>query len=346
VNATCQDGQCVGAPKDCFFFPVPDACKVGACNSETGECEAVPGNDGVACTDSGDLCMVGKTCVSGLCLGGTPKSCSAYTSGCNNGVCDPGTGLCYAVPAGDGEACVEGTDACNIGVCNAAGQCIPIPTNDGGACDDGNSCTLGETCLGGTCQGGQTGSYVIYFSETFSSNQAGWTFVPGTQQANGMPIQEWAIGAAQASSGQSYGNPDPSSDHTATSDNGVAGVVLGGHATKVVHTMNYLESPAINTASAPGPVWLEFYRWLNSDYANFMINEVSVWNGTAWVILWQSGGSPGVQDSVWNKQAYELTGYKNAAMKLRFGFSIGSTSVYTVSSWNIDDVVVANDVCN
>jgi hypothetical protein len=32
-------------------------------------------------------------------------------------------------------------------------------------------------------------------------------------------------------------------------------------------------------------------------------------------------------------------------MKIRFGFDVGSSGVFTVSSWNVDDVVVANKVC-
>jgi hypothetical protein len=32
-------------------------------------------------------------------------------------------------------------------------------------------------------------------------------------------------------------------------------------------------------------------------------------------------------------------------MKVRFGFDIGSSGVYTVSSWNVDDVMVASVAC-
>ena len=80
------------------------------------------------------------------------------------------------------------------------------------------------------------------------------------------------------------------------------------------------------------------------------INTVQVWNGQSWITLWTSGGPPGVEDSPPNGQGwtyiqYDVTNYKNAAMRVRFGFDIQSGGVYTIGSWNIDDVMVANEPC-
>ncbi|MCK6588485.1 MAG: hypothetical protein HUU21_16095 [Polyangiaceae bacterium] len=369
VNTVCKAGVCVGAQKDCFFAPGIDECHVGVCNPTTGACEPVPGNDGAACPNSGDLCMVNKTCTGGICQGGFPKNCSALTNGCNIGTCDPVDGSCFqqAIPPGGmcaeatdecntgycdmngaciaspnpGVACASATDTCNNGFCDANGSCVPTPTNDGGSCEDGNSCTLGETCSAGACTGGMMGNYVVYFSESFASNAAGWTFPPGQGIAN-----EWSIGPAMASSGGfPVGNEDPAMDHTPTQDNGIAGVAIGGYATEVIHPQHYIESPAINT-DVMGPVYLEFWRWLNSDYTPYMQNTVDVWNGASWINIWSSGPSPAVQDAAWNHVSYDITAHKNAAMKIRFGFDIQSSGVFTVSSWNIDDVVVGNAVCN
>jgi hypothetical protein len=99
----------------------------------------------------------------------------------------------------------------------------------------------------------------------------------------------------------------------------------------------------VNTANAPS-VYFEFYRWLNSDYTPYMQNAVEVWNGTAWVNLYLSGGIPGVQDASWTKVSYDLTMYKNAALQVRFGFKVGSAA-YDVSQWNIDDVLIASAEC-
>jgi hypothetical protein len=163
-------------------------------------------------------------------------------------------------------------------------------------------------------------------NEDFSDNSAGWTL--GT---------EWQIGSATASPPPAFGNPDPGADHTPTGDNGVAGVLIGGNTSTILHPYYYLTSPVIN-ANFPGAVTLEFYRWLNSDYTPYMNNQVEVWDGSAWVAIWQSGGSPGITDNAWNLQTYDLTPYKNAALQVRFGYTIGQAGVYIVSSWNIDDV--------
>jgi hypothetical protein len=77
-----------------------------------------------------------------------------------------------------------------------------------------------------------------------------------------------------------------------------------------------------------------------------MNNVIEVYNGSSWVQVWQSGPSPAIQDAAWNKQSYDLTAHKNASMRVRFGFNIGSTGVFTVTSWNVDDVVIANQICN
>ena len=71
-----------------------------------------------------------------------------------------------------------------------------------------------------------------------------------------------------------------------------------------------------------------------------MQNSVEVWNGSTWITIWQSGGPPPVQDNFWTKQVHDVTAYKNANMKIRFGYNIGSSGVYSVSSWNLDDVRV------
>jgi len=334
-NTQCFNGQCLGAPKDCSGTPVPDQCHVAVCDPmQGGACVPVPGNDGLACTGSGDPCMVSKVCMAGSCGGGTPKNCSSFTNGCNNGLCNPQTGACFAQPVGPGGMCLEASNACNQGICNANGQCIGSPVNNGGMCNDGSSCTINDLCNNGTCGGTPDPGYTIYFSDDFSGLK-GWTL--GT---------EWQIGTAVASMGHAYGNADPSTDFSPTADNRIAGVVLGGNAaTTALHGFYYLESPVINTAAAANVV-LQYQRWLNSDYTPFMQNNVEVFNGTTWVVVWQSAGAPGVQDNAWSKQTHDISIHKNANMRVRFGFNVGSSGVFTVSSWNLDDVVVASAGCN
>ena len=173
-----------------------------------------------------------------------------------------------------------------------------------------------------------------YFSDDFANNTKGWTL--GT---------EWQIGSAKTSTGQVYGNPDPGTDNTPTADNGVAGVVIGGNAsTTATHDFYYLTSPVINTSTA-NKLFFEFARWLNSDYTPFMENKVEIFNGSSWVNLLPSNFNdfPGVQDSAWTPQQFDISAYKSASTQIRFGFNVGSTGVYTVSSWNVDDIKIYGD---
>lgn len=109
---------------------------------------------------------------------------------------------------------------------------------------------------------GQASATTLFF-EDFSDNSAGWTL--GT---------EWQIGPATGSPGSGHGNPDPAQDFTPTSDNGLAGVIIGGNATTSLHDYYFLTSPVINLSNAFTPVTLSFRRWLNSDYLPFMQNVV------------------------------------------------------------------------
>ena len=365
VNGKCQGAQCVGTPKDCAISPLA-ACNTMACNPDTGDCEGTPDatKNGSSCA-FGELCNEGTTCDAGACIGGTPKNCSGLSVGCLNGVCNLQSGLCTTEPVANGEACLDGNDECNVGMCDANGDCQPVPTpgvscpsaaddcnvgvcsaagvcepvaaNEGNGCSDGNSCTSGETCSAGACTGGVLGGYELYFSETFANNNAGWTLGA-----------EWQIGPAMTSSGEDSGYPDPAMDHTTSADNGLAGVVIGGNAQDTVaHDFEYLTSPAFDTSVAAGAVYLELWRHLNSDYANYQVNSIDVWNGAAWINIWMSGGSPGIEDADWTKIVHDITAYKNAQMQVRFGMATFDIfGLYLMSSWNVDDVTIANQSCN
>ncbi len=167
----------------------------------------------------------------------------------------------------------------------------------------------------------------VVFSEDFKNNSKGWTLGP-----------EWAIGPAKSSSGHAYGNADPANDTTPTADKGVAGVVIGGNASIALplHDYYWLTSPAINTQKYNQNVTLSFKRWLNSDYPPYMNDRIEVFNGAAWIAIWN--GFP--TDPSWQTLTYDVTSYANANFRVRFGFNITSSGVSKVSSWNLDDVQV------
>ena len=80
--------------------------------------------DGTACED-GLFCTVGETCNAGSCVGGLLNLC-------------------------------DDVDQCTVDSCDEAGNvCVNATAPmDGQPCDDGLYCNIGETCLGGVCQGG------------------------------------------------------------------------------------------------------------------------------------------------------------------------------------------------
>lgn len=365
VNAQCSNGQCVGAPKDCFFAPGVDDCHTGTCDPKTGKCTPVPGNDGAACVDAADLCTQDKTCSKGTCGGGQAKDCSWLDYGCEAGVCDAKTGECSSQPVGAGGACSDAEDECNAGVCDAKGACVALPlkagtacpsanaecavgqcdgkgacmpvmANDGKACSDGNACTSNDICSKGACSGTPQGGLTTYFTEPFKDNAKGWTLG-----------KEWQIGPAKASPGQGEGGSyeDPAFDHTQAGDNGVAGVAIGGYAnTAADHDYYYLQSPVIDTSAAPAQIYLQFWRWLNTDTSYWMANSVECTaDGQTWKILWESDGE---NDDAWTPVSYDMSACKGAGTMLRWGMSIvDSSAVYTESSWNLDDVAIVNQSC-
>jgi hypothetical protein len=334
-NGICQAGACVGQPKDCFFTPVPNECFVPACDPNDGQCKPQPGNDGGACLDPTDLCTQGKTCSAGNCLGGSPVDCSGVADSCNGGVCNVNNGQCDAIPLPTGTACPEGTSDCSAGACNGMGSCLSSPSNEGGPCNDGLTCTANTTCTAGSCGGG-TSTVTTYFTEDFSDNAAGWTL-----------DTEWGIGPAMVSSGQTQacGNADPGQDHSPSNDNGVAGVVIGGNASNAPHPFYYVTSPPVNTASA-STLFLEFYRWLNSDYQPWMTNVVEVYDGMQWQQVFASGNAPGIQDPGWMPQSIDISAFSGPNLQVRFGFDIAQNGAYTCSGWNLDDVALLSGPCN
>jgi hypothetical protein len=114
------------------------------------------------------------------------------------------------------------------------------------------------------------------------------------------------------------------------------------------HPYRWLTSPVIAVDPAATAVFLQFWRWLNSDYAPWMTNRVEVLDATTntWSLVWQSGNAPGVLDPAWTKQVYDITSKsKGGTIRVRFGFNVAAGGAFTVSQWNLDDVVVTTEPC-
>jgi hypothetical protein len=175
----------------------------------------------------------------------------------------------------------------------------------------------------------------LLFTEDFADNSAGWELG-----------WDWAIGPAKESPFLSGFHGDPGFDHTATDDNGVAGVIIGGNtAAGAIHDWYYLTSPAIDVSSAAGNVYLSFQRWLNSDYLPYMESSVEVFDGEEWDLYWHTGDNPQVRDNHWTPQEFDLGTSGSNALRIRFGYSTYQAGVLGVSSWNLDDIKLYSTEC-
>jgi hypothetical protein len=385
---TACSGACADlmtSPLHCGACDTPvgpgQACVGGnpVCTAGTGDCTVDPGcetatvNDPANCGGCGITCKPGAVCVQGACLcaAATPNDCGAECRVCcADGDCGDGLGCTTDTCAAAGDVCdhapcAAGTQCCSMVACGECCQdsdCAPNESCSGGVCS--NACPAGLflcsgacvdpmtdpnhcngcnikcgsdgtcACAAGTCSGG-----TIYFSEDFSENFKGWTLGG-----------EWAIGPTSAGSGQAAGNPDPAMDHSASSDNGVAGIVLGGNYGTVNHQPYYLTSPDIDlSAAGAGMVKLTFFRWLNAGVTTGTkktVHTVDVSTGGQFTTVWQSDTV--VTDAAWTKQEIDVTAYKSASTKVRFTFTIqgGSGSVSTMSGINVDDVTLSSGTCN
>jgi len=360
LDGVCANGACVNAaPKNCSIFD--SECATGACDPVVGckpmpknegmsctlgttnpcatgqciqgQCKAVPINVGTPCND-GLYCTINDHCDNAQCVG-DPRPCPTPSS-CYVSSCDELNDKCVVTTGNEGQPC-DDSNSCTANTVCQSGACKGgMSTNEGATCDDRAYCTMGELCSAGAC--GAAGGTKIYFADDFRDSAKGWFLG-----------NEWQIGPATASPPGFGSTTDPATDHSPTNDNGVAGVVLGGNASTLVHAFSYLESPSFDTSGATGPVVLSFYRWLNSDSTPYMTNIIEVYNGSTWIKVWQSGAT-GIYDSPpngpgWGFYQFDVTAQKSANMRVRFGFNVGTSGSNIVGSWNIDDVVIASAAC-
>jgi hypothetical protein len=78
---------------------------------------------------------------------------------------------------------------------------------------------------------------------------------------------------------------------------------------------------------------------------------IEVYDGAKWQEVWSSGDQEEIHDSPssggtgWTFFSHDVTAFKNAGMKVRFGFEIGNLDVFAMGSWNLDDVKLQNAPC-
>lgn len=244
----------------------PGACQANPCDPYCQQWPDTP--PGVPTADGGTIATDGGVTLPGADASSTVvSSCSGGSSGtCTHHLCQPGAAL------------VPGCDVPSGGY-----ACAAVGTT----CNASTPCCNGLSCVAGTCK--VSGMVALWDDDFTSGNSKGWTL--GTQ---------WAVDHTALSSGHTAGNPDPASDFTpGTSDDKVAGVVIGGNATTATHNYYWLTSPSLDTSAASGAMKLSYRRWLNSDAAPWMVNrvEISTNGGSSYSVVWES--SEAVSDSSW-----------------------------------------------
>ena len=121
-------------------------------------------------------------------------------------------------------------------------------------------------------------------------------------------------------------------------------MAIGGNYGSDRHGDYDLESPAIDLSDAPGSVQLSYWRWLNGNgMTGGAKHFVEVYNGLAWVTIWSTANL--ITDSAWTRVEFDVTAYKNAAFKVRFGYNMFMKGATVMSGWNIDDVRLSSSSC-
>ncbi len=189
TDDSCDSGTCQGTPVTCL---PDDECHSFACNPATGLCEAVSINEGLACSDDGNVCTdnvcqagacvavnndansctdglacTTDACVSGSCVG-TAITCPGDTD-CQSFVCNETSGMCEAQSINGGLACTDDGNACTDNVCQG-GACVTV-NDDSNSCTDGNACTT-DVCLAGVCSSSSDGCPADTGCQTFVCNPA------------------------------------------------------------------------------------------------------------------------------------------------------------------------------
>jgi hypothetical protein len=140
---TCRAGSCSGRVMACEALD--DACNLGACDEQSGQCRKTPRANGAPCDDA-NACSQGDSCAAG--------SCST-----NHNACGPNATGCTVAGAGLQCSCAEGF------VDGAAGWCVPMNNECAGqsrcspdaTCEDPSNATGDAVC---TCNAGFRGDGV------------------------------------------------------------------------------------------------------------------------------------------------------------------------------------------
>jgi hypothetical protein len=178
------------------------------------------------------------------------------------------------------------------------------------------------------------GDRAIIFADDFSSD-LGWTGLGGSG--------EWTIAAATGGSGSDeHGGPDPETDHSPSSDNGVLGNDLapgtGGDYNPGLGVTYWVTSPTID-CSDYSSIIMTFYRWLGVEDDNWDNAYFQAYNGNNWVTLFENSAT--IDESAWSEQSFDLSAIADENPDFQIRFGIGPTDdSWQFCGWNLDDIEI------
>ncbi|MDF1564290.1 MAG: MopE-related protein [Deltaproteobacteria bacterium] len=150
VGTSCQSGCYIGGT---FYAPstLNPANDCQSCQPSASTTGWTNLGSSASCASDGNYCTVNDHCDGGgTCVGGGARDCSAFSDACNLGVCDAAAGSCQPSPRTTGTLCTTGGSA--PGVCDGLGACfdgcyINTFLRANGAHPSGNVC---RTCVPAT----------------------------------------------------------------------------------------------------------------------------------------------------------------------------------------------------
>lgn len=304
--------------------------------------------------DCGSSWCRDQVCTQPGCL--ADSDCDELDEVCRDASCDRESKTCELMDSDEGLGCEDGdlctfdqlcaagacvggglTDCsavdstCGLGKCDSGtGECVgqAFPETEGDACDDGFVCTPDDSCAAGLCGVGGPG---YLFFEDFTDPDPGWEFGP-----------LWEVGPALVSD-QGTNGADPEFDHSAGDDNMLAGTLIGGLIPEGAQAMTCMTSPVID-AGAVAQLWLGFWRHLHTDYFPFVQHTIDAFDGQDWQNVEVGYANPGIDDLDWSFQQYDITAFRNAALRVRICYSRDDMA-FIHAGWSVDDLTVGPFVC-
>lgn len=148
---------------------------------------------------------------------------------------------------------------------------------------------------------------------------------------------EWAFGHPTGQGGALHGYPDPNNGFTGAN---VFGVNLSGDYSTAVGDPCYLTAGPLDFSNYTN-VWLDFRRWLNTDYPPYVYAMIEAsTNGSAWTRIWTNGVGVEIAENAWNNAIYSLGAFADgqSTVYIRWGHQVDSSGAYAYAGWNIDDI--------